>query len=78
MRYHFVITIQFRASRGEHARYWTSGTAEAEPGITRQELFDQIYEDARVRGAAKLLASDIETHSPVVLFFSLEPDELPG
>lgn len=61
-RYHWVITI-WRLGQGTMRTRW--GTVTPTPGETRGQLYDRLREDLR------------EPEPYAVMFFSLEPDELP-
>ena len=70
--YHYILTLQ----GGSTARPWTRtwmGVINLEAGVSRQAVYDDIYSSlANSREYRDLFASG-ET---VVLFFSLEPDQL--
>ena len=66
--YYFVITLQASLPRG-YANYYTDGTVHIGRGTTRREVFHDIYEAAR-------LSMQPVPDEAIVLFFSLEPNEL--
>ncbi|WP_106400613.1 hypothetical protein [Actinocorallia populi] len=70
--YHFVITIQV-PDRGLQRIQTCDGLIKAEPGTTRQELYTMAVDTALAQIGAKRAPVD-----RMVLFFSLEPNELPG
>lgn len=64
MNHHWIMTIQ-----NGMAQHTLSGDVDVDPGATRSEVYDGIYERA--------LASS-RFGKAIVLFFSLEPNELGG
>jgi hypothetical protein len=63
--YHWIITLQCEGIDGPRTGTF-SGTLTA-PGATRRQVYDKLADDAK----RKIGSDDV-----VVLFFSLEPDEL--
>ncbi|MFE5709627.1 hypothetical protein ACFQ7J_02180 [Streptomyces sp. NPDC056501] len=64
-KYHFVITLQMRTSRGDVYARTASGTLAAGPDDTRQSLYDMAFQRALAGGG-----------DAAVLFFSLERNQL--
>jgi len=66
MRYHYVITLQGEARNGtQHVRF-EEGVITPGPGDTRADVFRRVFTGTAGRCGP----------NPVLLFFSLEPDEL--
>lgn len=69
--YHFVITVQV-PERNLQRIQTCDGLIKAEPGTTRQELYTMAVDTALAQIGIKSAFAD-----RIVLFFSLEPNELP-
>jgi hypothetical protein len=67
--YHYVITLQAQTPRG-YATYGVEGAVQAAKDTTRRELFQDVYERARLDMVPV-------PERAVVLFFLLEPNKLP-
>jgi hypothetical protein len=69
MRYYYMVTLEWAVNGGHgEASSSRTGTVEAWPGCTRQELTAEALRKARSTTDAP--------GNAVVAFFSLEPDEL--
>jgi hypothetical protein len=66
MRYLYIITLQ-TPSGDSHSDV---DFIDAGPGDTRSTLFNRIYADAKAKAG-------IRTSKHVIVFFSLEPEQLP-
>ena len=71
MTYHFIITVQLGA-----ARISWDNLYEAEPNATRQSVYRAAL--AATRDMAERQGIPVRDGDFSVLFFSLEPNELPG
>lgn len=69
MTYHFIITMAGRNT------YCWRGEYEARPGETRAHATGWLIEETKRRATAEGKSLG---EAAVVLFFSLEPNELPG
>lgn len=66
-RWHYIITITWTDTGGTDRMVTDTGSVAPLPGHTRERMFEFLYDRAvRDAGAAESL----------VLFFSLEPDDL--
>lgn len=77
-RYHYVITGQCPVPNAAGGWWtgWQSGTLDVSPGVTRSELFAQVY--AGLVARAREQGSCRPSSTVSVLFWSLEPDLLPA
>lgn len=67
-RYHWVISLKAPTPRG-YTDYGVNGTVNAGESATREELFQEIYDRARLQMVPV-------PDSAVVTFFSLERNDL--
>lgn len=68
-RYMWLITVQWPTGHGGFGNATLSSTVDVPPGMSRLDLYMQIFEIAKQRTGANSLN---------VIFFSLEPDQLNG
>ena len=69
MEYHYVITLSIPRDLGVMSYATWNGTIQVQEGMTRKDAFDKVFEYASGQSGMNL---------PNVLFFSMEPNELPG
>lgn len=66
-KYYWILTIQWADDWGHLRSQTADGSAAPQPGVTRGEVFTQVFGKMKEQLGADTAA---------VLFFSLEPDDL--
>lgn len=77
-RYHYILTLRYirAANDSSMAHTYEEGTYRPAPGQTRQDVFTHLVQRMREKEAEALAATGFGSIKPVVVFFSLEPDDL--
>jgi len=74
--YHWIITIQFWPPPGIVTTTYGAGTIIPSAGQTRGQVFGHLHERMLAQAQADPQLQGMDLNNPVVVFFSLEPDEL--
>jgi hypothetical protein len=78
VRYHYILTLRHIRGIEDPAVAFThtEGTYAPEPGETRKQVFMELFGQEAEKLQENPAAPGFGTIKPVVMFFSLEPDEL--